>query len=119
MIMKKSVTLFFVLLVQLAAWAQLDGSHFFKSLRSDNLTEERAVEQFSEWFVLPQDSEWRKVGERTDRLGMTRAEYRQYVSGVEVEHFQILLHIRNGFVQTANGTVMEVRQAPAKIRCRF
>ena len=70
------------MLVQLAAWAQLDGSHFFKSLRSDNLTEERAVEQFSEWFVLPQDSEWRKVGERTDRRGMTRAEYRQYVSGV-------------------------------------
>lgn len=47
------------------------------------------MEQFSEWFVLPQDSEWRKVGERTDRLGMTRAEYRQYVSGVEVEHSQI------------------------------
>lgn len=114
--MKKTITLFFVLLVQLAAWAQLSGGHFFKSLRGDNLTEERAVECFSGWFSLPQETEWRKVSERTDRLGMTRMEYRQYVGGVEVEHSQVLLHIKNGIVQTANGTVMEISQAPAKSR---
>ena len=33
MIMKKSVTLFFVLIVQLAVWAQLDSSHFFKGCK--------------------------------------------------------------------------------------
>ena len=114
--MRKTIILLFVLLVQLTAQAQLSSGHFFKSLRSENLTEESAVECFDQWFALPQETEWRRVGERTDRLGMTRVEYRQYVSGVEVEHSQVLLHIRDGRVQTANGTVMEVRQAPAKIR---
>lgn len=56
------------------------------------------------------------MGERTDKLGMTRIEYRQYVGGVEVEHSQVLLHVKNGRVQTANGTVMETRQTPARLR---
>lgn len=114
--MKKTIILLFALLVQLTAWAQLKNGHFFKSLRSENLTEERAVERFGQWFALPQDTEWRRVGERTDKLSMTRVEYRQYVGGVEVEHSQVLLHIRDGRVQTANGTVMEIKQAPAKAR---
>ena len=114
--MKKTITLLFVMLVQLTAWAELRGGHFFKTLQSENLTEEKAVESFGLWFALPQETEWRKVGERTDRLGMTRVEYRQYVSGVEVEHSQVLLHMRDGRVQTANGTVMEVPQAPARLR---
>ena len=114
--MRKTIILFFALLVQLTAWAQLGSGHFFKSLQNENLTEGRAVECFDQWFALPQETEWRKVSERTDNLGMTRIEYRQYVSGVEVEHSQVLLHIRDGRVQTANGTVMEVRQAPAMIR---
>jgi hypothetical protein len=114
--MRKTIILLCTLLVQLTAWAQLGSGHFFKSLRSENLTEQRAVEYFNQWFALPQETEWQRVGERTDRLGMTRVEYRQYVSGVEVEHSQVLLHIKDGRVQTANGTVMEVRQAPSKIR---
>ena len=114
--MKKTIILLFALLVQMTAWAQLGSGHFFKSLQKENLTEESAVERFGQWFALPQETEWQRVGERTDKLGMTRVEYRQYVSGVEVEHSQVLLHIRDGRVQTANGTVMEVRQAPAKIR---
>ena len=114
--MKKTIILLFALFVQLAALAQLKNGHFFKSLRSENLTEERAVERFGQWFALPQETEWRRVDEHTDKLGMTRVEYRQYVGGVEVEHSQVLLHIRDGRVQTANGTVMEIRQAPAKAR---
>ena len=114
--MKKTIILLCALLVQMTAWAQLGSGHFFKSLQKENLTEESAVERFGQWFALPQETEWQRVGERTDRLGMTRVEFRQYVSGVEVEHSQVLLHIRDGRVQTANGTVMEVRQAPAKIR---
>lgn len=114
--MKKTIILLTVLLVQLTAWAELHSGHFFKTLKSEILTEQDAVERFSQWFALPQETEWRKVDERTDRLGMTRVEYRQYVCGVEVEHSQVLLHMRDGRVQTANGTVMEVRQAPARLR---
>ena len=114
--MRKSIILLFVLLVQLTAQAQLRSGHFFKALQRENLTEQEAVERFGQWFALPQETEWQRVGERTDKLGMTRVEYRQYVSGVEVEHSQVLLHVRDGRVQTANGTVMEAAKAPAKIR---
>jgi len=114
--MKKLVILLFVLLVNMSAWAELKSRHFFKTLKSEELTEEKAVESFSQWFVLPQETEWRRVGERTDRLGMTRVEYRQYLSGVEVEYSQVLLHMKDGHVQTANGTVMEAQHAPARVR---
>ena len=114
--MKKLVLLFFVLFVNLSVWAELRDGHFFKTLQSQNLTEEDAVAFLNQWFTLPQETEWRRIGERTDNLGMTRVEYRQYVSGVEVEHSQVLLHLKDGRVQTANGTVMEVRQMPAKVR---
>ena len=115
--MKKLYPIFIIaLLLQLTARAELRSGHFFMTLQSENLTEENAVERFGQWFALPQETEWRRVGERTDKLGMTRVEYRQYVSGVEVEHSQVLLHIRDGRVQTANGTVMEARQAPARLR---
>ena len=114
--MRKTIILLFVLLVQLTAQAQLRSGHFFKTLHGENLTEQEAVERFGRWFALPQETEWQRVGERTDKLGMTRVEYRQYAGGVEVEHSQVLLHIRDGRVQTANGTVMEAAKAPAKIR---
>ena len=94
--MKKTIILLFALLVQMTACAQLGSGHFFKSLQKENLTEESAVERFGQWFALPQETEWQRVGERTDKLGMTRVEYRQYVSGVKVEHSQVLLHIRDG-----------------------
>lgn len=114
--MKKAIIFLFALLVHLTAQAELRSGHFFKSLKNENLTEQKAVECFNQWFTLPQETEWRKVSERTNRLGMTRVEYRQYVDGVEVEHSQVLLHVKNGLVKTANGTVMEARQMPAKVR---
>ncbi len=114
--MKKSLILLLALFVQLSAFAGLRSGHFFKSLQRENLTEQQAVECFSQWFALPHETEWRRVGERTDRLGMTRVEYRQYVGGVEVEHSQVLLHVVDGMVKTANGTVMEAKIAPRRLR---
>ena len=115
--MKKLYFIFIIaLFLQLTARAELRSGHFFKSLQKENLTEQKAVECFDQWFELPQETEWRKVSERTDKMGMTRIEYRQYVSGVEVEHSQVLLHMKDGRVQTANGTVMEALSMPAKLR---
>ena len=47
---------------------------------------------------------------------MQRIEYRQYVSGVEVEHSQVLLHVKDGKVMSANGTVMEASLTPSRIK---
>ena len=116
--MKRKLYFIFIiaLILQLTVRAELRSGHFFKTLQKENLTEQKAVECFDQWFALPQETEWRKVSERTDKLGMTRIEYRQYVSGVEVEHSQVLLHMKDGRVQTANGTVMEAPRMPAKLR---
>ena len=51
--MKKSLILLLALFVQLSAFAGLRSGHFFKSLQRENLTEQQAVECFSQWFALP------------------------------------------------------------------
>ncbi len=105
-----------MLVVMTASSQALDKGHFFKSLKGQHVTTENIEQRFDRWFSLPEETEWRIASQRTNQLGMTRVEYRQYVGGVEVEHSQILLHIIDGEVETANGTVMEVEQAPATIR---
>ncbi len=99
--------------------AQLSKGHFFKTFRGKAVPVATAERHFAEWFSLPDGTEWKLVSNSTDRLGMSRLEYRQYVDGIEVEHSQILLHVKNHLVQSANGTVMESYYAPqpsAKVR---
>ena len=65
---------------------QLRSGHFFKTFTETQVTAQAAPEVFSEWFALPEGTEWREVSRQTDNIGMERIEYRQYVSGVEVEY---------------------------------
>ena len=95
---------------------QLREGHFFKTITDAQVTVQAAPEVFSQWFTLPEGTEWREVSRQTDHIGMERIEYRQYVSGVEVEYSQVLLHARDGRVQSANGTVMEQKRTPAKVQ---
>ena len=99
--------------------AQLSKGHFFKTFRGKAVPVATAERHFAEWFSLSDGTEWKLVSNSTDRLGMSRLEYRQYVDGVEVEHSQILLHTKGSQVMSANGTVMETSTAPrttAKVR---
>ena len=114
--MKKFSTLLLLFLMALCIQAAKKDGHFFKVLKNDNVSVENVEQRFAEWFSLPAGTEWRLVGEKTDQLGMQRIEYRQYVSGVEVEHSQVLLHVKDGKVMSANGTVMEAKLTPSKIK---
>ena len=114
--MKKITTSLLLFLIALGVQAASKNGHFFKVLKNENVSVENVEQRFAEWFALPPTTEWKLVGERTDQLGMQRIEYRQYVSGVEVEHSQILLHVKDGKVLAANGTVMEASRTPAKVR---
>ena len=114
-IFRKGWVLALLLMLALTAQAQLKDGHFFKSLENENVAVEHAEKYFCQWFSLPAGTEWQLVGSRVDQLGMSRTEYRQYVNGIEVEHSQILLHARNGKVETANGTVMEQHRTPQPI----
>ena len=108
----RNMMLVLLLLVAVTATAQLKEGHFFKSFENEHIAMEHAEKYFPQWFSLPAGTEWRLVGSKTDQLGMSRIEYRQYVDGIEVEHSQILLHARHGRVETANGTVMEQHRTP-------
>ena len=114
--MKKITTLLLLLMMAIGIQATSKNGHFFKVLRNDNVSVENVEQRFAEWFALPAGTEWRMVGEKTDNLGMQRIEYRQYVLGVEVEHSQVLLHVKDGKVMSANGTVMEASQTPSRVR---
>ena len=95
---------------------QLREGHFFKTFSDVQPMVKAAPALFDQWFALPEDTEWREVSRQTDNIGMERIEYRQYVGGVEVEYSQVLLHVRDGRVQSANGTVMEQQRTPAKLQ---
>ena len=95
---------------------QLREGHFFKTFCDVQPMAMAAPALFYQWFALPEDTEWREVSRQIDNIGMERIEYRQYVSGVEVEYSQVLLHVRDGRVQSANGTVMEQQRTPAKLQ---
>ncbi|MBQ8154074.1 MAG: M4 family metallopeptidase [Prevotella sp.] len=112
---RKGWVLVVLLMLALTAQAQLKDGHFFMSLENENVAVEHAEKYFSQWFSLPAGTEWQLVGSSIDQLGMSRIEYRQYVNGIEVEHSQILLHARNGKVETVNGAVMEQHRMPQPI----
>ncbi len=114
--MKRFSTLLFTLLLVLSAHAAVRDGHFFKTFSGQHIQAETAAQHFAEWFSLPVGTEWREVGRTTDQLGMTRIEYRQYLNGVEVAYSQILLHVKDGLVQSANGAVMEAERTPASVR---
>ena len=114
--MRKATTLLLLFMIALGIQGANKKGHFFKVMKNENVPVKNVELRFNEWFSLPAGTEWRLVGEKTDQLGMQRIEYRQYVSGVEVEHSQVLLHVKDGKVMSANGTVMEASQTPAKIK---
>lgn len=95
---------------------QLREGHFFKSFTDAQVTAQAAPEVFSQWFTLPEGTEWREVRRETDHLGMEHVDYRQYVGGFEVEHAIVKLHFKDGMLRSANGNVMEARRSPAKLR---
>ena len=64
----------------------LRDGHFFKTFSDGQPTAEAAPTLFDQWFSLPEGTEWREVSRQTDNIGMERIEYRQYVSGIEVEY---------------------------------
>lgn len=115
--MKKLFTLIFSLVFALTLQAR-DNGQFFKKLSGQNVSVENVEQNFARWFSLPDGTEWREVSRTTDYMGMERIEYRQYVSGIEVENSQILIHAKDGKVRSANGMVMELRHSPARIRQR-
>ena len=115
--MKKILLYVIVALSTIVVQAQqLREGHFFKTFSDGQPTAEAAPALFDQWFSLPEGTEWREVSRQTDNIGMERIEYRQYVSGIEVEYSQVLLHVRDGRVQSANGTVMEQRRTPTKLQ---
>ena len=119
-IVMKTMKFFLVALMAMCAVTvqaqQLREGHFFKTFSDGQPMAEAAPALFDQWFVLPEDTEWREMSRQTDNIGMERIEYRQYVGGVEVEHSQVLLHVRDGRVESANGTVMEQKRSPTKLQ---
>ncbi len=113
--MKRFYLFLLLLITMTTANAANRNGHFFMSLKGQNVTKENVEQRFSQWFSLPDQTEWSLVSQRTNRQGITRMEFRQYVGGVEVEHSQVLLHVKDGIVVSANGTVMEARRTPAAL----
>lgn len=99
-----------------AQQTRLSEGHFFLSLQQKGIPAAAVEQHLGEWFDVPAETEWRELSRSTDQLGMTRIEYKQYVGGVEVAHAQVIVHVKDGKVTTANGTVMESHRMPSTMR---
>ena len=85
---------------------RLSEGHFFLSLQQKGIPAAAVEQHFGEWFDVPAETEWRELSRTTDQLGMTRIEYKQYVGGVEVAHAQVIVHVKDGKVTTADARLI-------------
>ena len=58
---------------------------------------------------------FKKITVKTDDLGFTHTNFQQYYNGYEVEGKIVLVHSKNGFVQSINGQILEDLQLESNI----
>ena len=84
----------------------VNGS-FSVNLEKENLTKENAVAQMPSWFGLSQNHTFQQVSERTDELGITHTNYQQYFKGFLIEGDLVMLHSKNGKLNSINGQIAD------------
>ena len=84
----------------------VNGS-FSVNLEKVRLTKENSVVKFPNWFNLSESHTFQQVSERTDELGITHTNLQQYYKGFLVEGQLIMLHSKNGNLNSMNGQVAQ------------
>lgn len=67
------------------------------------LTEDEFFKWLNSTYHLPENSTFLMHRSDKDELGFTHNRYKQYYNGVEVLNAMLIVHIKNGFVESFNG----------------
>src|SRR5690606_23238802 len=92
----------------------INGS-FSADFQKENLSKETAVTQFNVWFNLTKNHTFKQDPERTDELGFSHTNFRQYYKGFAIDGRMIMLHSKNGKVTHINGNVSEFNDVETEI----
>jgi Zn-dependent metalloprotease len=83
-----------------------DGSVSLR-LQGKEIKHEKLVSDFNLLLKLNKDHSFKDVSERTDDLGYTHFNYKQYYKGIEIDGGLLMVHSKNGLVTSINGKVAE------------
>ncbi len=67
------------------------------------LSAQEVLQQSRQELQLTAEDEWRLLRKKDDELGFTHYRYRQYRRGIPIEAATLLLHERNGVLESLNG----------------
>ncbi len=116
--MKKILSLYLSLFVFVIAKANEVG-HFFVDLSSQNVSVANISTSFSNYVNIASGSTFTLFRDTTDGLGIRHQSYQQYVQGIKVQSFMILVHSKNGMVENINGAVMSNSTLPQSSPARI
>lgn len=82
--------------------------NFFIEIKSSELSGENFEAELRSFFSLSEDYQFIKIKESTDQLGFTHVSFQQYYKSILMEGCMVLVHLKNGKVQSVNGKVLAV-----------
>ena len=86
--------------------------HFHLNLSKQCLSAESALTEIQQTFKLDPNSHFEQINDRKDELGMQHLTYKQYLYDFEIVGCMVLVHLKNGVVQSMNGMIMEQEILP-------
>lgn len=116
--MKKILFICFCLFACISVKANEIG-HFCIDLSSDDVAVSSIVNSFSSYIDIANGSTFELFRDTTDQLGIRHQSYQQYLQGVRVQSYMVLVHSKNNKVLLMNGAVLTNSSAPSNIAPRI
>ena len=92
----------------------INGS-FSINLEKQNITKEKGIKYFNDWFNLNPNHSFQQISEKTDNLGFTHTNFQQYYKGTAIEGSIVMLHSKNGVVSSVNGNISDFSDIKTQI----
>jgi Zn-dependent metalloprotease len=80
----------------------------FMALEDKQLTGTYIAQNLQELLGLSNKHSFSQLRETTDHLGFTHIDYQQFFDGIKVENGMIMVHIKNGTVNSINGRIAPI-----------
>ncbi len=90
---------------EVTATAVVSNGSFSTRLAQQKLSQLAVEGAFNQILGLSSDYSFVKVKERMDVRGASHASYQQFYKGIKVDGGLVLMHLKNGFVTSINGTI--------------
>jgi Zn-dependent metalloprotease len=83
----------------------IENGRVMADLRGKNISKDEISSKLNAILNLSPDNTFSQVANTKDELGIAHFMYQQYYRGVKVDGGQILIHVKDGIVNSVNGSV--------------